>query len=273
MNADIISSIAAEARAAGVREVYDPFLDRYVPADAFIAGTELTISDMVAADKATKVPAAATAKKKDSFCAEHADLVAKYGDPIKFGPKGRIMWNEVVFAAKFAKVTTMLFSPEENRFYLYDSVTGLWKLESEASLRLKVFEDMRVFAEAEGVEDLLFSVGDRGLRHLASILHGIAEQRNAFETTHGRIHVANGMLDLSTGTAVLKSFSPDDRSRNQSPIAFDPTATCPRFLGDLLAPALSPADIDLLQRWAGSLLLGKNHAQRIMILSGLAGSP
>ncbi len=42
--------------------------------------------------------------------------------------------------------------------------------------------------------------------------------------------------------------SPDDFSRNQSPYAFEPEAECPRFLNELIYPAVSPDDADLLQR-------------------------
>src|SRR5262245_59732570 len=46
---------------------------------------------------------------------------------------------------------------------------------------------------------------------------------------------------------------------------------CPRFKNELLATALDPDDIGLLQRWGGSLLLGRNRAQKIMLIVGTAG--
>jgi phage/plasmid-associated DNA primase len=42
-------------------------------------------------------------------------------------------------------------------------------------------------------------------------------------------------------------------------------------MNELLRTALSDEDIDLLQRWVGSVLLGGNPAQRFMILTGTAG--
>ena len=50
-----------------------------------------------------------------------------------------------------------------------------------------------------------------------------------------------------------------------------PDADCPRLKSELLASALDPEDISLLQRWCGALLLGRNRAQRIMLLTGTAG--
>ena len=62
------------------------------------------------------------------------------------------------------------------------------------------------------------------------------------------------------------------RSRNGSPIAFDENADCPRFINELLRPALADDDIELLQKFAGQFLLGYNRAQKILILDGPGGT-
>jgi putative DNA primase/helicase len=79
------------------------------------------------------------------------------------------------------------------------------------------------------------------------------------------------MLHLDDDGAELREFSPDYHSRNVCPIPWDPDADCPRFKGELLASALEPEDLSLLQRWCGSLLLGRNLAQKIMLLTGTPG--
>ncbi len=45
-------------------------------------------------------------------------------------------------------------------------------------------------------------------------------------------------------------------------------AECPRFLNELIYPAVAPDDADLLQRWAGLALFGYNLPQRFLILDG-----
>ena len=55
------------------------------------------------------------------------------------------------------------------------------------------------------------------------------------------------------------------------PKDFDPAATCPHFLDELLRPALPEEDISLLQRYAGMCLLGGNPAHRFLVLRGTAG--
>ena len=52
---------------------------------------------------------------------------------------------------------------------------------------------------------------------------------------------------------------------------FDPAANCPRFLSELLMPAVHPDDAVLLQKMAGQCLLGTNLTQRFVILDGEPG--
>jgi phage/plasmid-associated DNA primase len=66
----------------------------------------------------------------------------------------------------------------------------------------------------------------------------------------------------------LLAFSPAFVSRNRSPIIFDETATCERFLHELVHSAVHPEDAVLLQKYAGMCLLGNNLIQRILILDG-----
>ena len=43
------------------------------------------------------------------------------------------------------------------------------------------------------------------------------------------------------------------------------------FTNKLLLAALAPADVSLVQRWAGLSLLGINHSQKILLITGTAG--
>ena len=47
------------------------------------------------------------------------------------------------------------------------------------------------------------------------------------------------------GDVQFGGFSPEDYSRNRSPYAFDGAAECPRFLNELIYPAVSAEDADL----------------------------
>jgi P4 family phage/plasmid primase-like protien len=100
----------------------------------------------------------------------------------------------------------------------------------------------------------------------------MAENSEAFSCPELRkpvIHLLDGMLNLET--MEIDDFSPEYYSRNQIPIGFDETATCPRFLNDLLAPALSDEAIEVVQKYFGMCLLGYNYSQQFLLLEGTPG--
>jgi putative DNA primase/helicase len=74
------------------------------------------------------------------------------------------------------------------------------------------------------------------------------------------------MLHIDDDTLILRPFLPKYYSRNVCPIAWKPDAQCPKFIA-FLQSGLDPADVSLIQRLNGSLLLGGNAAQRIFILT------
>jgi len=86
------------------------------------------------------------------------------------------------------------------------------------------------------------------------------------------IHVANGMVSFEGEEVCLRPFSPKYRSRNFIPIAYNPKARCERFLKELLEPMMSLEDIELLQRYAGLILLRGNRAQKALLLVGKGGT-
>ena len=106
---------------------------------------------------------------------------------------------------------------------------------------------------------------------MAAHLRGISEKRGAFSGAKRVIHLANGVIVFNGCEAELRPFSAEFRSRNRSPIAFDENAKCERFLNELVLPAVEPDDAELLQKFAGMMLLGYNRAQRLLILDGEAG--
>ena len=109
------------------------------------------------------------------------------------------------------------------------------------------------------------------LKAVVSALTGIVEKRGVFSEKQRFIHVANGVIRFGDdGDVQFGGFSPEDYSRNQSPYAFDAAAECPRFLNELIYPAVSGEDADLIQRWAGLALFGYNLPQRFLILDGTA---
>jgi putative DNA primase/helicase len=207
----------------------------------------------------------------------HAELERQHGP--------RYLWKEDLqtkqfvprvvnghhFAALYARGREILYEPTTGRFYMYDESTGLWSSRSPHTIKVDMASLLLEVTRADGCENLAMrNQNDNVLTGWLNYLRGIVEEPNAFgDRPAGRVHCRNGMLDVGTGT--LMEFSPDDYSRNQAPINYDPRAACPRFVELLLTPALDADDIRLVQLYAGSCLLGRNLGQRILLFLGTAG--
>lgn len=202
---------------------------------------------------------------------EAAEALAKeYGRPFYTNKEGKVTGiNERYWAALYARENRVLYDPDEKTFYRYRDRTGLWETVTPESIRetiscriLEISRESRQFT-------LEIQITQARLNAVVSALKGIVEQRGAFKSKQRFIHVANGVIRFAEdGDIQFGGFAPGDYSRNQSPFAFDPAAECPRFLNELIYPAVEPEDADLLQRWAGLALFGYNLPQRFLIVDG-----
>jgi putative DNA primase/helicase len=96
-----------------------------------------------------------------------------------------------------------------------------------------------------------------------AVLHDAA----AFDTKPLLLNVANGTIDLTTGT--LRAAARDDKLTLASPATYDAVAACPtfeRFVSDIMAG--DGEMIAFLQRLMGLLLTGDNRDQLFVILHG-----
>jgi P4 family phage/plasmid primase-like protien len=199
-------------------------------------------------------------------------VTKSYGAPIFFTNDGRHVsgLNERFWAGLVRQQHLLLFEPGEQRFYRYDDSNGLWTPQSRAVLAELVCDT--IHAETGGDSDYMkhapLSFANAVVGHLA----GMVEKRDAFGTQPTGIHVANGFLVLGDERVELRGFSPQDYSRNQSPIAYDPEADCPMFTDRVLKPALPEEDIALLRYFVGQCLLGRNLMQLLLILHGPGGA-
>ena len=181
---------------------------------------------------------------------------------------------EPYWAGRFLYHNHLLWEADEERFYHYIPATGCWEQLGEQEL-LVMLADMMLRISKEMKLPVLSGTRFRSSSKLGTVvnwLKGYAAKRKVFKVKLGRVHLLNGMLDLSAEVPTLKPFSPYDYSRNQIPVRFDAEAESPKFLNDLLLRALPPEDVDLLQRWGGQLILQKNVTQKFMILTGAAGA-
>jgi phage/plasmid-associated DNA primase len=201
-----------------------------------------------------------------------AKLKQLYGEPFYTNEKGTVSGiNEAYWAGMHSMENEVLYEPDEKGFYAYSGETGLYEVESADVIRHKISNRMLEASRQANVFDLQKRRTANTLTNVVAHLRGISEKRGAFSGARKVIHLANGVIVFNGCEAELRPFSPDFRSRNRSPIAFDESAKCERFLNELVLPAVEPDDAVLLQKFAGMMLLGYNRAQRLLILDGEAG--
>ncbi len=199
------------------------------------------------------------------------DLVREYGEPLEISEKGAIRLNHAFFVAQYAVEHLTLHDPAEKAFYAYEEARGLWRKQSEYSIKEQFSRDLKAFADLMRLPGIHFMRTHALLSSLTELLRGHVERIGTFQMRRDVIHLGNGMLFIQGERPELHPFGPDYYSRNQCPLDWIPGTQCPVFVEQLLTQALGPDDIDLLQRWAGSLLVGGNVAQRILLLTGTAG--
>jgi phage/plasmid-associated DNA primase len=205
-------------------------------------------------------------------------IIRRYGVPVFFSKpdsngtcyvKGI---NEAYWAGLYASENTVLHEPDERTFFHYDDGTGAYSVISPEAIKDVIsYRMLEVSRQEESMRLLENLRNEKNLNAITSRLKGIVEHRDAFTTRPRAVHLANCMLRFEDERCMEADFSPEFRSRNRSPIPYDPAVDCPRFLDELLLPAVHPDDAILLQKMAGQCLLGENLIQRFVILDGEPG--
>ena len=204
-------------------------------------------------------------------------IIRQYGVPVFYAKAkdGELFVkgiNEAYWAALYAAEHTMLYEPDERTFFQYADETGIYSVITPDMIKQAISHRMLEMSRtSEALSPLENLRTDKILNAVVAQLRGIAEVRNAFTDRPRAVHLANCMLRFEGSTCYQETFSPVFRSRNRSPIHFDPVAQCPRFLNELLLPAVHPDDVILLQKMAGQCLLGNNLLQKFVILDGTPG--
>jgi phage/plasmid-associated DNA primase len=199
------------------------------------------------------------------------DLQQLYGEPFYNDEKGNPRsLNESFWAGLFAAENVLLREPVEGAFYRYLPELGIYEEESADSIKRRLSDRLLEASRQMNFFWLERQRTDAKLNNIVAHLRGITEHRGAFAHTKRRVHLANGVFSFDNSGQLLP-FSQSFFSRNRCPITFDETANCPRFLNELIYPAVHEEDVLLIQKYAGLCLLGDNVIQRMLILDGESG--
>ena len=110
------------------------------------------------------------------------------------------------------------------------------------------------------------AAGVRAILDLASKLPALRVSPEAFDADDWALNVANGILDLRSGT--LGPARSEALCTRLAPVTYDATATCPRFLRFLERVQPDPEIRRFLQTFAGYSLTGDVSAQVFFFLNG-----
>ena len=169
----------------------------------------------------------------------------------------------------------IVFVASENQFRQYNPKNGIYEAIPNSKVTSQILANLELCAEflpprvkiasflALKQRQRLKSVVDRA-RDLLSVGPDYFEDGKAFQ-----IPLVNGVLQLDP----FKFHAPHPirALRETLPVKYEPEAKCELFLNAFLKHILDPDDIDLLQRYLSQVLEGKNHTQKILVLTGEAG--
>src|SRR5438876_3965720 len=162
-------------------------------------------------------------------------LIDQFGEPAYENAKGQLSrLNDNFWAAYYAKSREkIIYEPCEREFYDYDSNSGIFVPKSPDRIRTELSALV-----LEAAQNWNGWYGINVFRNAANLsgtithLRGYVEERDFFNQTEHFVHLGDCTLKFAPDGSKfsVESFSHLHRSRNRSPIKYDPKATCPKFL-------------------------------------------
>lgn len=194
------------------------------------------------------------------------------------GPYGSIVFvkgdngviNQPAAAADFSSKYKYGFCPLRREHFKFSSVSGIWELKTPKEALWDVTAYIKELSESIQLPQLSAKCTPGFLKNILQLVEGHAPLPQP--TSSKLIPVANGVLDLSSGKAVLRPFAEEDYFTFKLPIPYVSGAKCERFLNELIRPALDSEDEDLIQRDLGRMLIRGNAAQTLSIFTGPGGT-
>jgi len=197
----------------------------------------------------------------------------KYGFPVivEAGESSmKFSFNQRAIAGTFhmdVHQSLMIYVPGLKNFFLYNHSTGLWKHTSDMTIQGNISE----YSKRITPEYYWSKINNSLVVSVFNMVKQIAARDQVFQKKSKFIHVENGVLQYKDGKFEMEDFTPFHLSRNRTEISYVKDAKCPKFIEILMKPALSKADIKLIQMYAGQCLLGRNISQKLLLLRGTPG--
>ena len=202
--------------------------------------------------------------------------VRRHGEPYfiqcdKDGNETDVNLNLPFHAELFSITHRVSYDVETKQCYLYESDSGLWRLIFEKQINKEAAFYFKKFAENfEG--SMQGKVLTRRTNYFINEFRKMVSSFTYFgERPKVRfVHARNSMVPLETKEP--HKFSPLFFSKNRVNVDYDKNEYPSRFIEQFLKCSLIDEDIELLQTWAGGVLLNENLYHNLLLLTGTGGS-
>ena len=210
------------------------------------------------------------AKNNNEETVNDNPVFAKYGPPFLVSDSDKVTLNERAIAVECATKNQVQYLPGTKTYERYDKAQGLWKLIHEKEV-VKSLDDLLVELGKEyEQEETVQRVGSSKLHSLCRMLQPLHINVKS-EDLRGLVHVGDRVLDLNGTRSKLFDHNPKFGFKFTSGVQYKAKAKCPKFIDKLLKPAIPDYDIELIQKYFGSALLGPNISQNILLIRGTPG--
>lgn len=181
-----------------------------------------------------------------------------------------VVLNDRAVATKFAAVHTVKFNADAKCYERYLGKRGLWVVVDEVALVRELDNFLIQLGKDYDCQEFVRRISAAKLKSVCNMIrpHGVQVK---MASTAGLVHASNGLIDLCGSKPKLVKHDPKYPFYASSEIQYDSKAACPQFLGKFLGTALEKADIALLRKYCGSMLLGPNTCHGILIIRGTPG--
>ena len=202
----------------------------------------------------------------------YSDVADLYGTPILLNNDGEPKsLNQNWFAEIMHREGRYRWDKSRKVFFNYKDSSGVWELADISEIKTRAGELALELLRQEGWIFEKAKLSNENFRR--SVIEDLkGKTATEFPTSMpNQLHVRNGMIDVEDSKVFLKQFNPSALSQHALPVDYDPSAKCSKFLYTLLG-GLTSSEKLLVQKMAGCFLFGQNPAQKILFISGGAGS-
>jgi phage/plasmid-associated DNA primase len=196
-------------------------------------------------------------------------LTRLYGEPWDVDDKGLVVRiNPYWWAGLIHSESFLIHDPEEERFFQWDEIDGIYLPESRFRVALTVASRLLRASRDIRRPELTDFRSLKTCETIRTILRSVSEVRDPFHHKKPILALNDGVVELVGGKVEFRRFDPKFLLCHKANVSYNRKATCPRFLAEFLKPMLPDEDVDLAQRYLGLVFVGINPMNRMGVFEG-----